>query len=252
MDRGRSARGRPWAIGLEVDLVAVFDRDRHLELLRVAVSEGDKTTDGDGDGTDDGLRRDRLAEDDGTDGERPDEAQVAEWREVAGSSPSVRTDEDTVSRQRRQPHDPDTQPLPGAGHRIPRREREHDGRRAHADQPGIEQGRARGFGAERPGQQAEQGVRGRGGERQEGGQVDVRGVDTHEDSTPAKPTSAPAMAFRVTRSPSSGPASATMMSGVVDARVLTSASGSSESARKKVAVAPNMASPRASWVDLAG
>ena len=36
-----------------------------------------------------------------------------------------------------------------------------------------------------------------------------------------------------------------MMSGVVEASVLTSASGNSESARKKLKVAPNMATPRA-------
>ena len=55
------------------------------------------------------------------------------------------------------------------------------------------------------------------------------------------------MTERRTRSPRSGPASPMMISGVVEASVLTSASGSSDSARKNVAVAPNIASPRAIW-----
>jgi hypothetical protein len=47
------------------------------------------------------------------------------------------------------------------------------------------------------------------------------------------------------RSPSNGPARATTISGVVEASVLTSASGSRDRARKNDAVAPKLANPRA-------
>ena len=66
-------------------------------------------------------------------------------------------------------------------------------------------------------------------------------------STPPKPTTAPITATRVTRSPSSGPARATTTKGVVDASVLTEASGSIERARKNEAVAPKLAGEGPPW-----